>query len=257
VVGGGGLASAPAGPGQVILGGLPITFAAAATPMQTALHHQRQPSKDRLDEEDSAAEQAQGRPLWFTVLGCRCAAADHWPSGRGRLLGGVGADAGSSCQAFDGRYHPWPGGQGDAYSGPPRRDCPRVWAGAVRRPRVPCCQPGPWATSPWVRAGQRRSSRSSLPPRKICPDRCGAATLNPAPAPTHQPCPSRRFLTRNRGRSVHEQRRSAAAPSGIASPSGCVTAPGAGDAFPPGPQSGPCCAGSPARGPMGCPGGAG
>jgi hypothetical protein len=95
------------------------------------------------------------------------------------------------------------------------------------------------------------------PAKKICPDRCGAATLNPAPAPTHQPCPSRRFLTRNRGRSVHEQRRSAAAPSGIASPSGCVTAPGAGDAFPPGPQSGPCCAGSPARGPMGCPGGAG
>jgi hypothetical protein len=46
----------------------------------------------------------------------------------------------------------------------------------------------------------------------------------------------------------HEQRRSATAPSGIASPSGCVAAPGAGGAFPPGPQSGPCCAGSPARG---------
>ena len=109
MVGGGGLASAPAGPGQVILGGLPITFAAAATPMQTALHHQRQPSKDRLDTEDSAAEQAQGWPLWFTVLGCRCAAADHWPSGRGRLLGGVGADTGFGCQGFDGRY-PLPGG---------------------------------------------------------------------------------------------------------------------------------------------------
>jgi hypothetical protein len=61
----------------------------------------------------------------------------------------------------------------------------------------PECRPAnpPLGHNPWVRPGQHRSSRSSLPPRRFDPDRCGTATLNPAPAPTHQSCPSRRFLT--------------------------------------------------------------
>jgi hypothetical protein len=61
----------------------------------------------------------------------------------------------------------------------------------------PECRPAnpPLGHNPWVRPGQHRSSRSSLPPRRFDPDRCGTATLNPAPAPTHQSCPIRRFLT--------------------------------------------------------------
>jgi hypothetical protein len=61
----------------------------------------------------------------------------------------------------------------------------------------PECRPAnpPLGHNPWVRPGQHRSSRSSLPPRRSDPDRCGTATLNPAPAPTHQSCPIRRFLT--------------------------------------------------------------
>jgi hypothetical protein len=170
----------------------------------------------------------------------------------------VVADAASGCQAFDGRYDPCWGAKGMRTRGHRGRTVPQGLGRTSAATPSAVLLTRPVGHKPLGAGWPAPQQPVRSPAKKLRLDRCGAATLNPAPAPTHQWCPIRRFLT--------EEPWPLGSTSSVARPRrrlgphlhrGVLRPGGGRGCLPPGPQSGPCCAGSPARGPMGCPGGAG